>query len=666
MNRIGAVVLAITALCAHSLVAAERFRPIHGDEAAYAHYLVTLAADVADDGVGSIAEELARTYGGRLEPYAAAGFHGFAIVMRPSAARLLSADPRVTVVEEQATSEAIPTQRPAAAAIPSARAPSVMTQSPPAPQPAFRPAASSSPSEPWSGAYQYDGAGNIKAIGSNQYQYDGVGRLVSATAITAAQSWVQTYRYDSFGNLLSTSVNDGVTPVVAAAADSSTNRIDHAASCPSGSTCLVGTFDEAGNETGNGVATYAWDTMNMMTDLQAPGRHDIYVYDIDDQRVATVNYSDATSQVWHYTLRDLDNKVVRQVTATVNGGAPAWHWDRDYVYRGASLLAVTLPTSARLHFHLDHLGTPRLITDDQGEKRALHTYWPYGLEAAGSDHDTELMKFAGNERDSDDPANAGALDYMHARYYAPVGGRFLSLDFGPPHPLLPQSWNRFAYTMDNPLLRFDPTGADGVLGFLSSAAEHLHNSFDIKLVIGYETRNGSSFEIKGSPLEGTLKVEANAGDTSGLVSQHFEMTLVGEKGGLWPLGGDGNPQSGIQINAGVGQVTVTQDGTKAELHKVIPVFPPPAEEAAELAAAEEAPELLAAAGGGEDFAGVGFEPTIDLMEVMGFLNDIGMAGDAAWDEMADAWAAIDNDVYNLYTNDFGISNQYGNALAPVN
>src|SRR6185369_1985358 len=56
------------------------------------------------------------------------------------------------------------------------------------------------------------------------------------------------------------------------------------------------------------------------------------------------------------------------------------------------------------------------------------------------------------------------LDYMHARYYGPVGGRFLSLDRVPGKLQVPQTWNRYAYTVNNPLRFIDPDG-DAVTGF---------------------------------------------------------------------------------------------------------------------------------------------------------------------------------------------------------
>ena len=65
---------------------------------------------------------------------------------------------------------------------------------------AFAAAIQAQTASPWqTGLYVYDGAGNIKSIGTDQFRYDGLGRLVSGTA-GAGRS--QTATYDPFGNLL--------------------------------------------------------------------------------------------------------------------------------------------------------------------------------------------------------------------------------------------------------------------------------------------------------------------------------------------------------------------------------------------------------------------------------------------------------------------------------
>jgi RHS repeat-associated protein len=78
--------------------------------------------------------------------------------------------------------------------------------------------------------------------------------------------------------------------------------------------------------------------------------------------------------------------------------------------------------------------------------------------------DSTKQKFTQKERD-----NESGLDYFLARYYSSAQGRFTSAD-----PLLasgriegPQTWNRYAYAINNPLSYIDPTGMfiwDATLG----------------------------------------------------------------------------------------------------------------------------------------------------------------------------------------------------------
>jgi RHS repeat-associated protein len=136
--------------------------------------------------------------------------------------------------------------------------------------------------------------------------------------------------------------------------------------------------------------------------------------------------------------------------------------ERDYVYRDGLLLAALKSSGAVEHYSLDHLGTPRLVTDGAGHKIGYHVYWPFGEEwSPGDAQEASPLKFTGHERDVDPTGGTTVLDYMHARYYGAAWGRFLSVD-----PIVditqapnePQMWNRYSYVTDNPL-KF--TDADG-------------------------------------------------------------------------------------------------------------------------------------------------------------------------------------------------------------
>ena len=116
----------------------------------------------------------------------------------------------------------------------------------------------------------------------------------------------------------------------------------------------------------------------------------------------------------------------------------------------------------------DHLGSTRVVTDSSGAVKKRYDYLPFGEEIAASIggrsfvtgyllDDSVRQKFTGYERDDEI-----RLDFAQARYYAITQGRFTS-----PDPLIasaravePQSWNRYSYAINSPLVYTDPSGLD--------------------------------------------------------------------------------------------------------------------------------------------------------------------------------------------------------------
>jgi RHS repeat-associated protein len=188
-----------------------------------------------------------------------------------------------------------------------------------------------------------------------------------------------------------------------------------------------------------------------------------YLYTADDERIAVHNAGGG----WSWTIRDTSGKVLREFTSN-DTATTGWQWTKDYIHRDGLLLATRQrepgsSTPITYHYHLDHLGTPRRLTDASGQIAGVHDYHSFGPELSGGVNEpaVSLMKFTGHERDVVGAESASTLDYMHARYYSPSAGRFLSVD-----PVLdlkqamknPQGWNRYTYVMNNPIRFTDPTG----------------------------------------------------------------------------------------------------------------------------------------------------------------------------------------------------------------
>jgi RHS repeat-associated protein len=142
-----------------------------------------------------------------------------------------------------------------------------------------------------------------------------------------------------------------------------------------------------------------------------------------------------------------------------------------------------------------------------------HDYLPFGEELyAGvggrttglgyTASDNVRQKFTAKERDTET-----GLDYFLARYYASQQGRFASIDpslaSGRAH--LPQSWNRYVYVLNNPLLFIDPDGRK----------EKPFDPRTDKPVDWEKAKKGSTPVIKQDPQTGKDMIDPKSGKAIG-------------------------------------------------------------------------------------------------------------------------------------------------------
>ncbi|MBN2007512.1 MAG: RHS repeat-associated core domain-containing protein, partial [Anaerolineae bacterium] len=107
--------------------------------------------------------------------------------------------------------------------------------------------------------------------------------------------------------------------------------------------------------------------------------------------------------------------------------------------------------------HGDHLGSASLATDASGARVSEMRYTPFGetrriADDALGDAPTD-RRFTGQRQE----VGIGLYDYG-ARFYSTGLGRFLSADITTSGLENPQSLNRYAYTLNNPLNYTDPNG----------------------------------------------------------------------------------------------------------------------------------------------------------------------------------------------------------------
>ena len=289
-------------------------------------------------------------------------------------------------------------------------------------------------------SYTYDGAGDPSRIGNDEFVYDDVGRLVQAQVNGAKRD----YRYDAYGNRTH------------CAHDPSTDCQFDRTINPSNNRLQPASYDTAGNLTVLGTHTYSYDALNVMTSDNTSQ----FIYNARDERIATYD-----SGTWRWTLRDGNAKVLRVFTSRDGSsgvGREGWTWVKDYVWRNDMLLASRQregTTVSTYHYHLDHLGTPRRITDDKETIVGFHDYYAFGPEVSTGliEKSRAELRYTAHERD--DHGEEFSLDYMHARYYNPAHAKFLSVDPARAStPGDPQTWNRYTYARNSPLRLVDPNG----------------------------------------------------------------------------------------------------------------------------------------------------------------------------------------------------------------
>ena len=200
------------------------------------------------------------------------------------------------------------------------------------------------------GPFSFDGSNNIVKMGADWFVYDPVSRIKTGKVYGATLQ--QDYTYDAFGFITSITTTPGgtqsFTPV------SGTNHISG-----------TNNYDAAGNMLYWGSYTYSWDRLNKLQKLTTPTEH-WYFYSADGERVVEREGLITSPTTTTLTIRGLDGKVLRIYTKPSGG---SFSWTKDYVYRDGQLLA-TVDSGGTKHFHLDHLGTPRWITNASAAKVA--------------------------------------------------------------------------------------------------------------------------------------------------------------------------------------------------------------------------------------------------------------------------------------------------------
>jgi RHS repeat-associated protein len=258
------------------------------------------------------------------------------------------------------------------------------------------------------------------------YTYDTLNRLASASS---NQNWSQSFAYDGFGNL--TNVNGVNAPGLGVTYDPATNRV------PSG--CADANGNTFASWCGYG---YTYDVENRMVSATTAGFS--YSYAPGNKRVWRGSSSVDEVTYWSPSGQKLGTYAITTVIGNGQGQQSQFYCPAATTYY---YFAGRMIKNGNGWIYPDRLGS------------TVKTY-PYGVERpSATTNGTE--KFTGYFRDAET-----GLDYADQRYEQPGMGRFLTADpymannGGAGDPANPGSWNRYAYTLGDPVNYHDPLGTE--------------------------------------------------------------------------------------------------------------------------------------------------------------------------------------------------------------
>jgi RHS repeat-associated protein len=281
--------------------------------------------------------------------------------------------------------------------------------------------------------------------GANRYNYDSISRLAQDCQLTSDaicdENEINTYGYDSVsGNL---TINNDIT------LSYSPTTQPHAATSATGGG--VYTYDTNGNQitriVDNVSYTLTYDAENRLvkiheTDTNPEVVTGQYIYDGDGNRIKTIAAGKTT-----YYIRNYYEKIVEGTNTTI----------KKYYYAGGVRVAMDDNGQVR-YFITDHLGsTTKMINTDGSEYSDSEEYFEIKYLSWGSDQPNTpdlgtSFKYTGQRQ-----AEAG-LYFYNARWYDPKIGRFIQADTVIPEPDNPLAWDRYSYTLNNPINLVDPSG----------------------------------------------------------------------------------------------------------------------------------------------------------------------------------------------------------------
>ncbi len=215
------------------------------------------------------------------------------------------------------------------------------------------------------------------------------------------------------------------------------------------------TYDTAGRMTryGGTVFNQAFDGRDLLLTTEG-----VYgsLYNGDGHRVARANGSALITNIDRKYL--IDQNPTAPTLWNIMTEADKYGQDMMHFVYGYGLLAQVNTIGQVEHYHFDPTGNSLALSNSKGEVSAAFAYSPYG-ESQVRATTQPLFLYSGKHGVLTDSRNG--VVHMRARAYRPAIGRFLSLDAVNGDAMSPQTVNRYAYGLGDPIGKADPRGLWG-------------------------------------------------------------------------------------------------------------------------------------------------------------------------------------------------------------
>ncbi len=316
--------------------------------------------------------------------------------------------------------------------------------------------------------YEYDSLNNVLSRTdqiqnvSESFEYDDLNRLTLArtdgVASGIAYQAETAYVYDALGNMREKT--DVGVYLYGNAARSVGNAGPHAIAQAANDPYI---YDQNGSMVQGGGRTVTWSSFNKPTSFQKDDTVVQFHYGPDRARYkktvgGVIGVDETTLYLGkgYERVEKSNGDVAHKYFVYAEGQLAAIHVEHEDANG-----AINDALDETRYLHRDALGSIDTITDGQGVIVERSGYSPFGQRRTG-DWQTvgglSLALYTNRGFTGHEHIDEVGLIHMNGRVYDPLLGRFLSADPYVQEPHNSQNYNRYAYTLNNPLKYNDPSG----------------------------------------------------------------------------------------------------------------------------------------------------------------------------------------------------------------